>query len=44
MSTTRPRVTDVEYVLIPDGKHAMLRHGRDFESWASEFVVSTLLT
>jgi alpha-beta hydrolase superfamily lysophospholipase len=36
--------TDVEYVLIPEGKHAMLRHGRDFESWASEFVVSTLLT
>lgn len=34
--------TDVEHVLIPGGTHAMLRHGRDFEGWATEFVVSTL--
>ena len=35
--------TDVEHVLVPGGKHAMLRYGRNFESRASEFVVSTLL-
>lgn len=38
-----PPDTDVEYVLIPGGAHAMLRHGRDFEDWATDFVVSTLL-
>lgn len=38
-----PPDTDVEYVLIPGGRHAMLRHGRDFEDWATDVVVSTLL-
>lgn len=38
-----PPDTDVEYVLIPGGAHAMLRHGRDFEDWATDFVVSALL-
>lgn len=32
------RHTDVEYVEVPDGKHAMLRHGRAFERAAAEFV------
>jgi pimeloyl-ACP methyl ester carboxylesterase len=35
--------TDVEHVLVDGGTHAMLRHGRDFETRATEFVVSTLL-
>ena len=38
-----PAGTDVEHVLVPGGKHAMLRHGRAFEEWATEFVVTTLL-
>ena len=38
-----PPGTDVEYVLVPGGKHAMLRHGRAFEDMATDFVVSTLL-
>ena len=37
------RTTDVGYIAIPDAKHAMLRHGRRFETYASEFVVATLL-
>ncbi|MCF6378824.1 lysophospholipase [Nocardioides KLBMP 9356] len=35
--------TEVERVTIEGGRHAMLRHGRDFEEWATDFVVSTLL-
>jgi dienelactone hydrolase len=35
--------TDVEHVLVPGGKHAMLRHGRTFEAYASDFVAATLL-
>ncbi|MEO5853550.1 MAG: alpha/beta fold hydrolase [Nocardioides sp.] len=35
--------TDVGYITIPDAKHAMLRHGRRFETYASEFVCATLL-
>ena len=38
-----PDGTDVDLVLIPEGRHAMLRHGRDFEEWATDFVVATLL-
>lgn len=38
-----PAGSDVEHVLIPGGKHAMLRHGRAFEEWATDFVVTTLL-
>jgi len=37
------RTTDVGYIAIPDAKHAMLRHGGRFETYASEFVVATLL-
>jgi alpha-beta hydrolase superfamily lysophospholipase len=35
--------THVEHVSIDGGRHAMLRHGRAFESRATDFVVSTLL-
>ncbi len=35
--------TDVDYVTVEGGKHAMLRHGRVFETRATDFVVSTLL-
>jgi dienelactone hydrolase len=35
--------TDVEHVLVPGGRHAMLRHGRTFEAYASDFVAATLL-
>ena len=35
--------TDVELVTIPGGKHAMLRHGRTFETYAADFVTATLL-
>ncbi len=33
----------VTYVPVPGGRHAMLRHGRTFESRAAEFVTGTLL-
>ena len=35
--------TDVDHVIIEGGKHAMVRHGRAFETWAADVVVSTLL-
>ena len=31
------------YVSVPGAKHAMLRHGRAFETYAADFVTSTLL-
>lgn len=34
---------DVEFVTISGGKHAMLRHGRDFDQLAAEFTAATLL-
>lgn len=37
------RTADVELVTIPDGKHAMLRHGREFDRRAAEFTAETLL-
>lgn len=37
------RTTDVGYIAIPDARHAMLRHGRKFETYAAEFVAATLL-
>ena len=37
------RSTDVDYVLVPGGKHAMLSHHRAFDGAAAEFVASTLL-
>lgn len=36
------RRTDVELVEIPGGKHAMLRHGREFEQAAARFVTDVL--
>ena len=35
--------TAVGYVSVPGGKHAMLRHGRTFETLAAEFVAATML-
>ncbi|MHA3702196.1 alpha/beta hydrolase [Jatrophihabitans sp. YIM 134969] len=34
--------TDVTYVRVEGGKHAMLRHGRTFTSLASDFTVDVL--
>jgi dienelactone hydrolase len=33
---------DVEFRVVPGGKHAMLRHGRVFENAAADFVVDHL--
>lgn len=38
------RRTEVEYVEIPGGEHAMLRHGARFERAAADFAVRTLIT
>jgi dienelactone hydrolase len=38
------RTASVEYVEIPDGKHAMLAHGREFDRRAAEFMATTLLS
>lgn len=35
--------TEVGFVTVPGGKHAMLRRGRVFEQAASDFVTATLL-
>ena len=37
------RRTDVGFIAIPDGKHAMLSHGRDFDSYAAQFTAAVLL-
>lgn len=36
------RTTEVEWRTVPGGKHAMLRHAREFERAAADFVVATL--
>ena len=36
------RRTEVEFREIPGGKHAMLRHGREFEVAAARFVADTV--
>lgn len=36
------RTTDVGYLRIPEGKHAMLRHGGDFDRYAAEFTAARL--
>ena len=36
------RRTQVELVEVPGGKHAMLRHGREFEVAAARFVADTV--
>lgn len=38
------RTADVEFVGIAEGKHAMLRHGREFDRRAAEFTAETLLS
>jgi len=35
--------TEVGFIAIPDGKHAMLRHGRDFDQSAAQFTAAVLL-
>lgn len=35
--------TEVGYIAIPGAKHAMLRHGRQFETYAAQFAAATLL-
>lgn len=37
------RTAQVGYVAVPGGRHAMLRHGRTFETCAADFVTATLL-
>jgi pimeloyl-ACP methyl ester carboxylesterase len=37
------RVTDVGFITVPGGKHAMLAQGRVFENAAADFVVATQL-
>ncbi len=37
------RHTDVGFIWIPEGKHAMLRHGRDFDQYAAQFTAAVLL-
>lgn len=38
-----PTTTQVGYVAVPGARHAMLRHGRTFETYAAGFVTATLL-
>ena len=38
------RQTDVGFIWIPEGKHAMLRHGRDFDQQAADFTAEVLLS
>jgi pimeloyl-ACP methyl ester carboxylesterase len=38
------RTAKVDFVRIPGGKHAMLRHGREFDRRAAEFTAEELLT
>jgi alpha-beta hydrolase superfamily lysophospholipase len=37
------RTADVEFVAVPEGRHAMLRHGSAFERAAADFATATLL-
>ena len=37
------RTTEVGFVSVPGGRHAMLRHGAVFERAAAEFTLATLL-
>jgi alpha-beta hydrolase superfamily lysophospholipase len=37
------RTADVEFVGVPEGRHAMLRHGSAFERAAADFATATLL-
>jgi len=37
------RTTSVDFVEVPGGKHAMLRHGREFDGRAAAFTADVLL-
>ncbi len=37
------RRTSVGFIRIPDGKHAMLRHGAEFDRYAASFTAAVLL-
>ena len=37
------RTSEVGFISIPDGKHAMLSHGREFDSYAAQFTAAVLL-
>ena len=37
------RTADMEFVAVPEGRHAMLRHGSVFERAAADFATATLL-
>jgi dienelactone hydrolase len=37
------RTAEVEFVAVPEGKHAMLSHGREFDRRAAEFTADVLL-
>jgi pimeloyl-ACP methyl ester carboxylesterase len=37
------RTADVGYIRIAGGRHAMLRHGTEFERYAAQFATATLL-
>ena len=44
MARNLSRTAEVEFVSVPDGKHAMLRHGREFDRRAAAFTAESLLT
>jgi dienelactone hydrolase len=44
VARTLASTAEVEFVEIADGKHAMLRHGREFDRGAAEFTAETLLS
>ena len=37
------RRTSVGFIRVPDGSHAMLRHGRAFDDYAASFIAAVLL-
>lgn len=37
------RRTDVGFIWVSEGKHAMLRHGREFDRYAADFTAAVLL-
>ena len=43
VASSLARTTEVGFVSVPGGRHAMLRHGSVFERAASEFALATLL-
>jgi alpha-beta hydrolase superfamily lysophospholipase len=43
VATRLSATADVEFVEVAGGKHAMLRHGREFEDAAASFVVRRLV-